>query len=115
MSPKWNSPIFKCLRTVHFREPETRPSKLVSNAFTLLVLSPLLLLLACWAKLGVNIANFPLSLSGVGRYRSVSMNQHSEEEDPNSQEFLRTFLFCDSNLARNFLNTKNHSQDLAQM
>ncbi len=73
---------------IHFREPETRPSKLVSNAFTLLVLSPLLLLLACWAKLGVNIANFPLSLSGVGRYRSVPMNQHSAEEDPNLSGIL---------------------------
>lgn len=49
-----------------FREPEARPSMLVSNAFTVLVLSPLLLLLACWAKLGVNVANFPFSLSGLG-------------------------------------------------
>lgn len=49
-----------------FREPEPRPSKLVSNAFTLLVLSPLLLLLIGWLRLGVNISNFPFSLTGLG-------------------------------------------------
>ena len=40
---------------------------MVSNAFTVLVLSPLLLLLVCWARLGVNVSNFPFSLSGLGR------------------------------------------------
>jgi oligosaccharyltransferase complex subunit delta (ribophorin II) len=39
---------------------------MVSTAFTALVLSPLLLLLVCWARLGVNIANFPFTLSGLG-------------------------------------------------
>jgi oligosaccharyltransferase complex subunit delta (ribophorin II) len=51
------------------REPEPRPSKMVSNAFTVLVLSPLLLLLVCWARLGVNVSNFPFSLSGLGRVK----------------------------------------------
>jgi len=49
-----------------FREPEPRPSAVVSNAFTLLCLSPILIVLALWAKLGVNISNFPISLSAVG-------------------------------------------------
>ena len=42
------------------------PSMLVSNIFTLIVLSPFLLMLALWAKLGANISNLPLSLSALG-------------------------------------------------
>ncbi|XP_067009098.1 dolichyl-diphosphooligosaccharide--protein glycosyltransferase subunit 2 [Anabrus simplex] len=49
-----------------FREPERRPPVFVSNLFTGLVAVPLLLLLALWAKLGVNISNFPFSLPAVG-------------------------------------------------
>lgn len=49
-----------------FREPERRPPAVVSNLFTGLVCVPLLLLLALWAKLGVNISNFPLSISAIG-------------------------------------------------
>jgi len=49
-----------------FREPEPRPSAVVSNAFTLLCLSPILIMLALWAKLGVNCSNFPVSLASVG-------------------------------------------------
>ncbi|CAG0913143.1 unnamed protein product [Notodromas monacha] len=49
-----------------FREPEKRPSDVVANAFSLLVLVPLVLLLALWMKLGVNLSNFPLSLGAVG-------------------------------------------------
>ncbi|KAL4217563.1 proteasome regulatory particle base subunit [Mactra antiquata] len=49
-----------------FREPEKRPSKAVSLAFTGLVLVPILILLGCWLKLGVNISNFPFSLSAIG-------------------------------------------------
>jgi len=49
-----------------FREPEARPPSIVSTAFTLLCLSPLLLMLGLWAKLGVNISNFQVSLAGVG-------------------------------------------------
>ncbi|XP_046429013.1 dolichyl-diphosphooligosaccharide--protein glycosyltransferase subunit 2 [Neodiprion fabricii] len=48
-----------------FREPEVRPSRVVSNLFTGLCLAPVLLLLILWAKLGVNISNFPLSLSAI--------------------------------------------------
>jgi oligosaccharyltransferase complex subunit delta (ribophorin II) len=49
-----------------FREPEPRPSAVVSNAFTLLCLSPILIMLALWLKLGVNCSNFPFSLAAVG-------------------------------------------------
>jgi len=49
-----------------FREPEARPSMLVSNIFTLVCLSPFLLMLGLWAKLGVNISNLPLSLPALG-------------------------------------------------
>ncbi|XP_012693998.2 dolichyl-diphosphooligosaccharide--protein glycosyltransferase subunit 2 isoform X2 [Clupea harengus] len=48
-----------------FREPEKRPSTVVSNTFTALVLSPLLLLLILWFKLGANFANLSLSPSTV--------------------------------------------------
>ncbi|XP_006611989.1 dolichyl-diphosphooligosaccharide--protein glycosyltransferase subunit 2 [Apis dorsata] len=48
-----------------FREPEKRPPAFVSNLFTGLCLAPVLLLLILWAKLGVNISNFPFSLSAV--------------------------------------------------
>jgi len=48
-----------------FREPERRPPAFVSNLFTGLCLAPVLLLLILWARLGVNISNFPLSLSAI--------------------------------------------------
>lgn len=49
-----------------FREPEARPASVVSTTFTLLCLSPFLIMLGLWVKLGVNISNFPLTLPGVG-------------------------------------------------
>ncbi|XP_045180399.2 dolichyl-diphosphooligosaccharide--protein glycosyltransferase subunit 2-like [Mercenaria mercenaria] len=49
-----------------FREPEKRPSKTVSLAFTGLVLVPFAILFICWMKIGVNISNFPFSISAVG-------------------------------------------------
>ncbi|XP_015594118.1 dolichyl-diphosphooligosaccharide--protein glycosyltransferase subunit 2 [Cephus cinctus] len=48
-----------------FREPEKRPPVFVSNLFTGLCLLPVLILFILWAKLGVNISNFPFSLSAV--------------------------------------------------
>jgi len=48
-----------------FREPERRPPAFVSNLFTGLCMVPVLLLLILWARLGVNISNFPLSLSAI--------------------------------------------------
>lgn len=49
-----------------FREPEKRPPAAVSNFFTGLVLVPVLILLGLWVKIGVNISNFPFSLSALG-------------------------------------------------
>ncbi|XP_057702010.1 dolichyl-diphosphooligosaccharide--protein glycosyltransferase subunit 2 isoform X2 [Corythoichthys intestinalis] len=48
-----------------FREPEKKPPTVVSNAFTALVLSPILLLLILWIKLGANISNFSFSPSTI--------------------------------------------------
>uniref|UniRef100_A0A8C8DPQ1 Dolichyl-diphosphooligosaccharide--protein glycosyltransferase subunit 2 n=1 Tax=Oryzias sinensis TaxID=183150 RepID=A0A8C8DPQ1_9TELE len=48
-----------------FREPEKKPPTVVSNTFTGLVLSPLLLLLILWLKLGANISNFSFSPSTI--------------------------------------------------
>uniref|UniRef100_A0A8C5A3K1 Dolichyl-diphosphooligosaccharide--protein glycosyltransferase subunit 2 n=1 Tax=Gadus morhua TaxID=8049 RepID=A0A8C5A3K1_GADMO len=48
-----------------FREPEKKPPTVVSNAFTALILSPFLLLLILWMKLGANISNFTMSPSAV--------------------------------------------------
>lgn len=49
-----------------FREPEKRPPVFVSNLFTGLVFVPFLVLIVLWAKLGINISNFPFSLSALG-------------------------------------------------
>jgi len=46
-----------------FREPEKRPPKFFSNLFTGLCLAPLLILFILWARLGINVSNFPCSLS----------------------------------------------------
>lgn len=48
-----------------FREPEKKPPTVVSNTFTALVLSPFLLLLILWLKLGANISNFSFSPSTI--------------------------------------------------
>ncbi|XP_050716459.1 dolichyl-diphosphooligosaccharide--protein glycosyltransferase subunit 2-like isoform X3 [Eriocheir sinensis] len=48
-----------------FRSPDQRPSSVVSSTFTVLCVLPLLLLLIMWYKLGVNVANFPITLSAI--------------------------------------------------
>uniref|UniRef100_A0A8D3E7X2 Dolichyl-diphosphooligosaccharide--protein glycosyltransferase subunit 2 n=1 Tax=Scophthalmus maximus TaxID=52904 RepID=A0A8D3E7X2_SCOMX len=48
-----------------FREPEKKPPTVVSNTFTALVLSPFLLLLILWFKLGANISSFSFSPSTI--------------------------------------------------
>lgn len=48
-----------------FREPEKRPPTVVSNTFTALVLSPLLLLIILWIKVGANISNFSFAPSTI--------------------------------------------------
>lgn len=49
-----------------FREPESRPPRFFSDLFSLLCAVPLLILLLLWAKLRVNISNFPCSLFALG-------------------------------------------------
>lgn len=49
-----------------FRQPEIRPPRFVSDVFTALCAAPLLILFILWAKLGVNVSNFPFSLSALG-------------------------------------------------
>ncbi|KAK3803364.1 hypothetical protein RRG08_006917 [Elysia crispata] len=49
-----------------FNQPEKRPPASLSLAFTALVLSPFLILLVLWLRIGVNISNFPMSLSAIG-------------------------------------------------
>lgn len=49
-----------------FRQPEKRPPRMVSDVFTALCIAPLLVLFVLWAKIGVNMSNFPLSLSSIG-------------------------------------------------
>lgn len=48
-----------------FRVPEPRPARFVSDLFTFLCCAPLLVLAVLWSRLGVNIANFPCSLSAI--------------------------------------------------
>lgn len=49
-----------------FREQEKTPPAVVSNTFCGLLVVPFLLLLILWGRMGVNISNFPLSLSALG-------------------------------------------------
>jgi len=49
-----------------FSVPEKRPPATVSLAFTGLVLFPLAILAFLWMKIGVNISNFPMSISAIG-------------------------------------------------
>lgn len=49
-----------------FREPDARPARIVSDVFTGLCIAPLFLLFILWAKIGVNVRNFPFSLSALG-------------------------------------------------
>lgn len=48
-----------------FREQEKRPSSIVSNTFTGLVVVPLLIMFIMWFKLGANLSNFPFSVSAI--------------------------------------------------
>ncbi|CAB4024696.1 Dolichyl-diphosphooligosaccharide--glycosyltransferase subunit 2, partial [Paramuricea clavata] len=48
-----------------FRQPEKRPPKTVSTAFTILALLPLLILFVAWLKLGVNLSNFQFSIPAI--------------------------------------------------
>lgn len=49
-----------------FRAPEKRPPRLVSDVFTGLCLTPLVLLFLFWGKLGINVSNFSFAPSTIG-------------------------------------------------
>lgn len=49
-----------------FRVPDKRPSRIVSDVFTGLCLTPLVLLLIFWSKLGINMGNFTFHPSTIG-------------------------------------------------
>jgi oligosaccharyltransferase complex subunit delta (ribophorin II) len=55
-----------------FRVADKRPSTFISNVFTVMVLLPFLLLLIMWIKIGVNVSNFPFSLSAIGFHGGVA-------------------------------------------
>lgn len=55
-----------------FKEPEKRPPVIVSLTFTILVLSPLLILFVLWTTLRINISNFPFTLSAVGFHAGLA-------------------------------------------
>jgi len=48
-----------------FREPEKRPAPILSNAFSVLVLIPIVILFALWLKIGINFSGFPFTLSAL--------------------------------------------------
>jgi len=57
-----SSPFVAKPEIVHmFRQPEKRPPKTTSFAFTLAVLSPIVFLLVGFLRVGANISNFPFS------------------------------------------------------
>lgn len=49
-----------------FRQPEQRPPAIISNAFTVLCLTPFLIMIGLWIKLGVNVSAFPFTLPALG-------------------------------------------------
>jgi oligosaccharyltransferase complex subunit delta (ribophorin II) len=49
-----------------FREQEKRPSILVSDVFTIICATPLLLLLILWLRVGINFGNIQFSLWALG-------------------------------------------------
>ncbi|KAH8415849.1 hypothetical protein KR222_002120, partial [Zaprionus bogoriensis] len=49
-----------------FRVPDKRPPRIVSDIFTGLCITPLVLLFVFWGKLGINISNLSLSPSTIG-------------------------------------------------
>uniref|UniRef100_F1KX96 Dolichyl-diphosphooligosaccharide--protein glycosyltransferase subunit 2 n=1 Tax=Ascaris suum TaxID=6253 RepID=F1KX96_ASCSU len=55
-----------------FREPEKRPSQIVSDAFTVLCILPLLVLLILWLRVGINFGNMPLSLWTLAFHASLA-------------------------------------------
>ncbi|KJH40819.1 AMP-binding enzyme [Dictyocaulus viviparus] len=62
--PKSQQVIYNALPEIKhvFRQPEKRPAVVVSDTFTVICLSPLLLLIILWYRIGINFGNIPVSL-----------------------------------------------------
>lgn len=66
VEPSWLERYLIKPEIVHqFRQAEKRPPVIVSQTFTLLCLSPALVLFYCWAKIGLNASKFSFSLSAL--------------------------------------------------
>lgn len=77
------SPIalnFYLLYPVVCREPEKRPAAIVSNVFTILCIAPFVIMLLMWLKLGINVSNFPMSLSALGFHIGLTGDMCSQLE-----------------------------------
>jgi len=48
-----------------FRKPDSRPPRTVSQAFTLLALAPIALLIVGWLIVGINFGNFPSGIAAI--------------------------------------------------
>jgi oligosaccharyltransferase complex subunit delta (ribophorin II) len=65
---------FKAKTEIHhlFREPEKRPPRFVSDLFTILCLTPILILFSLWLKIGLRLSNFTFSLSSLGFHSGLA-------------------------------------------
>ncbi|CAI2322942.1 unnamed protein product [Caenorhabditis sp. 36 PRJEB53466] len=61
--PKSQQVRYELMEELHhiFRQPEKRPSAIISDLFTAICLSPLVVLLGLWFQIGINIENAPVS------------------------------------------------------
>ncbi|KAL3098968.1 hypothetical protein niasHS_000956 [Heterodera schachtii] len=68
MSPKSSHVNYDLLPEIShtFRSPEPRPSVLVSDMFSVLCASPLIILFLLWLRIGINFGKFKFSLSALG-------------------------------------------------
>lgn len=73
--PSWVKMSYEPLPVINhlFKQPEKRPAAIVSDAFTVLALVPLLLLIGLWIKLGVNLSNFSFSLAAIGFHTGLTL------------------------------------------
>ena len=73
--PSWMKLTYEPLPVINhlFKQPEKRPPAIVSDAFTILAVVPLFLLLGLWIKLGVNLSNFSLSLASIGFHTGLTL------------------------------------------